>query len=161
VALASAALPLLVAGLAACSTSAGTDATSASEESTEKQARDWDAALSSCLRDAGFDLDDPDLFGDEEGQGATVDWDAVGPATDACLAEVTDERGDRPVTEAEADAQADADAEVDRVRSCLEDHGVEVEDEGEGFFTPPEDVPQDVVTDCDAQDWFPGQGGDQ
>ena len=98
-ALTAAVLPLLVAGLAACSS--GGDDTATSDDSVQKQARTWDTTLATCMRDAGFEFGDPSTDGVSIDGTAGQEWF---DQFDSCLESTTDELGERPVTEAEKKA---------------------------------------------------------
>lgn len=155
-ALAAAALPLFVAGLAACS-SAGT----ASADSIEEQTREWDAALASCVSDAGFDLEDPALLGDDEGKGATADFDALGEALETCQEQVEADHGPRPASEADQDDEEATMKELLRVQECLQEHGVDVHGAEEGVFSASGEIPEDVAATCDAEQFTDPEAADR
>lgn len=155
-ALALAVLPLLVTGLAACSSPTGGD----DEASVEERARDWDRALSQCARDAGFDLDD-------SGEGVAIDVgggdpEALGEALDTCSDEVVAELGERPTTAHEEEQAAEFEKEWERITSCFEEHGVHLDEGGSGDsgLSEAPDVPEDVVAACDAEAVFPTGTGE-
>jgi len=152
-------LPLLVMGLSACSGTDGADGdrdTSAS--SVERQARDFDLALASCMRDAGFEMSDPGNGGSEIDLGAVDDSDAYLEAFTDCQASVTDELGERPFTEAEERQMDEATKEYEKVQECLEEKGVVFPDAENGVVKAP-DVPADVAAACGAEDMFPSGSG--
>lgn len=158
-ALAAAALPLLVAGLASCSSAGtGVDGAPASgagpQDSVEKQARDWDAAYASCMHDAGYESSGP--FGSGEASDGDGPDDAELTASDTCFQETVDDRGQRPVSEAEK-AQDDALVkEYDRVLECLEEKGVDTGEQQDGVIALPQDVPADISAACGADTFLSG-----
>lgn len=148
-------LPLLVAGLAACS-AGGTDAEQ-STDSVQKQARTWDTTLAECMRDAGYEFADPDSEGTSIDAGQDEGWFTQ---FDTCLQSTTDELGERPVSEAEKKANEEADAKFTEVEECLQEHGIDFPraDEGTGpVFKAPE-VPDDVAETCGWDDYVTPAG---
>jgi len=136
------ALPLLLAGLTACS-SGGSD--TADGDGPEAQARAWDAAYVACVEDAGFETEGP--FAGMSTSADPAELDAV----DACFQETTADLGDRPVTEAEEREGEEDLEEYDRVIECFREKGVDVGETQEGVQAPPQDVPDDIVAACDAE----------
>ena len=153
--LALAAVPALVAALAGCS-SGGTGDTSSG--TPEEQARSWDLALTECVRDAGFEMDDPSSGGISISVGEGVDPDAQFAAIQDCQQQVTGERGERPVTEQEKAQGEESSKEYEKVLDCLEEHGVEVpEQSGSGLSKAPE-VPDAVAEACGSPAGFAPTG---
>ena len=142
------AVPALLAGLAACSSADAADET-ASQETVERQAHDWDLALSQCMRDAGFEMDDPQGGGVQISLPEGGDADAYFAAFEDCQASVDDELGERPVSEAEKKAGEEAAKKWEVIQDCLEEHGVEFPDADSGVVAAP-DVPDDVAAECGA-----------
>jgi len=142
------AVPALLAGLAACSSAGAADEV-ASQETVERQAHDWDLALSQCVRDAGFEMDDPTGGGIAVSIPDGGDQEAYFAAMDDCTSSVTDELGERPVSEAEKKQGEEAAKEWAVIQDCLEEHGVEFPDEGSGVAAAP-DIPDDVAAECGA-----------
>jgi len=144
------AVPALLVGLAACS-GAGTDDVAA-QDTVEEQAHDWDLALVQCVRDAGFEMDDPEngaLAFSTDGQG---DQEAYFAAVDDCQRSVVDELGERPVSEAEKEQGEEMAKKWQGVQECLEEHGVEFPEEASGVIAAP-DIPDDLAAECGADEF--------
>jgi len=154
-------LPLLVAGLAACSgtdDAGGTDASgTGSQGSVERQARDFDLALTSCMRDGGFELDDPGTGGAALDLTDVSDPDAYLAALTTCQDDVTAELGERPITDAERRQGEEAAQEFQKIQSCLEDKGVVFPESDSGMVSAPV-VPDDIAAACGAEGMFSSGG---
>lgn len=142
------AVPALLAGLTACSSGDAGDDT-ASQGTVEQQAHDWDLALSQCVRDAGFEMEDPMDGGIALSVPDGGDQEAYFAAIDGCRSSVTDELGERPVSEAEKKAGEEASKKWEVIQACLEEHGVEFPESESGVAAAP-DIPDDVAAECGA-----------
>jgi len=149
-----ASVPLLVLGLAACS-SAEDDSASGSGVKTDSQiasdALAWDVANAECLRGEGFDVPDPSADGSRPGMSADIDLDAFATASGKCDAKVQGDLGPRPVTASEKKAQQEGEAEVRKTNECLRGKGFDVTDPGAGGSGASgglESVPDDALKAC-------------
>jgi hypothetical protein len=143
------ALPLLVAGLSACSAPATEAAPTVSTPSGGEQ-RSYDSfeeyqlALFACLRDEGIDVNDPS----GGGQNITRSDDAFQEAIETCQVEL----GPPPAQEGAGGGSDTADSLRDeqlRIAQCLRDQGVEVADPAPGGdLEIPRDVPSAAFETC-------------
>lgn len=137
-----AAIPALLVALAGCTPAGnGASATPPTKAVTEK---DWWLAHDKCLRDAGMDVGAAD-GGGQSFQAGGSSPEKVLQAMDDCTAKVTDELGERPVSEQDREKQ-DAWAETN---DCLRKQGVEVK---EGAALDPSAIPENVRKACGVAD---------
>jgi len=116
-----AALLLVAPVLAACSTAAD-DPTAGASSGAQGSSSSASAQLGSCLRDAGFDVDDPDLSrGMVIAPPAGVDIDAYVTAFTDCRAELPADQGGQPAPSAD-DLAALQEANLEVAR-CVREKG--------------------------------------
>lgn len=145
------AIPLLVWGLAACSSppseeDAGkSDGKSAGAEMTSEQ---WQVEFAACMREEGIDMPDP-----KNGQvtsSTTNDPEAMKAASQTCLEKL----GDPPAPTAEEQQKGAEEFEkvIEETVECYRDKGYDVADPAPGEAPNiPKDVPADVVDECGGQ----------
>jgi hypothetical protein len=146
-----AAVPLLVVGLAACSSGDGAAGSPGvkSDSQVEDDALAWDVANASCLRSEGLDVEDP---GADDGMRAplTGDMDAVMAAAEKCEEKTNDDLGPRPVTSSEKKSSKEREAEMRETAKCLREKGYEVPDPAADGSADAggEVLPADVLEEC-------------
>lgn len=130
---------LFLAGCSASPTTGGSGTTSEAPSGNAgfSAARDaYDLKLAQCLRDAGFDVKDP-----QPGEGITETGEDLNAAASVCMAEL----GDPP----RADAQMDETEALNTMlgwAECLRERGIEVIEPklGEAFVLPDDATDEDV-----------------
>ena len=147
-----AAVPFLVAGLAAC-TSGGDDAAPGvkSDSQIASDAQKWDVANATCLRGEGIDMPDPSADGMQQGIPMTGDMDAMAASMDKCQKKVTEELGPRPVTAQEKKSMKEYEDSARESAKCLREKGYDVADPsqgGSGLGNGAEAVPTEVLDAC-------------
>lgn len=157
-----AAIPLMLAALAACADAdpPASEGSSAGQESSSAVSReDYQLAFAGCMREHGIDMPDPDADGsiaiDVGG-----DVDAFNTATEACIAEL----GSPPAPEGGGGSVSDEEriAEYLAIAECFREHGVEVRDpEPDGGLDIPDDAPMDVFEQCAPEGISGPAGGGQ
>lgn len=135
---------LILAGCAAAPSGSGGGGTpdAPAGDAGFSAARDaYDLKLAQCLRDAGFDVKDP-----QPGQGITESGDDLNAAASVCMAEL----GDPPRADAKID-ETEALQVMLGWAECLRNRGIEVVEPrlGEAFVLP------DDATDEDAKACIP------
>lgn len=133
------AVALLLAGCSAAPTTGGSGTTpeAPSGNAGFSAARDaYDLKLAQCLRDAGFDVKDP-----QPGEGITETGEDLNAAASVCMAEL----GDPP----RPDAQMDETEALNTMlgwAECLRERGIEVIEPklGEAFVLPDDATDEDV-----------------
>lgn len=132
-ALLGAALLLVAPVLAACSTAAD-DPTAGASSGAQGSTSSASAQLGSCLRDAGFDVDDPDLSrGMVIAPPAGVDIDAYVTAFTDCRAELPADQGGQPAPSAD-DLAALQEANLEVARCVREKGFTDFADPVDGVF---------------------------
>jgi hypothetical protein len=128
-----AALLLVAPVLAACSTAAD-DPTAGASSGAQGSSSSASAQLGSCLRDAGFDVDDPDLSrGVVVAPPAGVDIDAYVTAFTDCRAELPADQGGQPAPSAD-DLAALQEANLEVARCVREKGFTDFADPVDGVF---------------------------
>jgi len=128
-----AALLLVAPVLAACSTAAD-DPTAGASSGAQGSSSSASAQLGSCLRDAGFDVDDPDLSrGMVIAPPAGVDIDAYVTAFTDCRAELPADQGGQPAPSAD-DLAALQEANLEVARCVREKGFTDFADPVDGVF---------------------------
>ena len=128
-----AALLLVAPVLAACSTAAD-DPTAGASSGATGSTSSASAQLGSCLRDAGFDVDDPDLSrGMVIAPPAGVDIDAYVTAFTDCRAELPADQGGQPAPSAD-DLAALQEANLEVARCVREKGFTDFADPVDGVF---------------------------
>ena len=128
-----AALLLVAPVLAACSTAAD-DPTTGASSGAQGSSSSASAQLGSCLRDAGFDVDDPDLSrGMVIAPPAGVDIDAYVTAFTDCRAELPADQGGQPAPSAD-DLAALQEANLEVARCVREKGFTDFADPVDGVF---------------------------
>lgn len=142
-----AAIPLLLAGLAGCTSSADADAQSAAKNSASSgstggvqaqgEYEDWYLGFAKCMREKGVDIPDTP----EPSMSISAD-DGYVEASESCIKEV----GAAPGQDA-GDDSATNDAQ--RVTAkCFRENGFDVPDPKPGQAGMVPDAPQDVIEKC-------------
>lgn len=149
-------VPLMALSLVACSPGQGsTDSTadsgSQSESQIKNQALEWDRANAKCIRDAGFDMPDPNADGTGQAMALDpeVDFTALSAAMDAC----TKKLGTRPATEADKTAMEQYEKDARDSAKCLRENGYDAPDPvpgGPAVSGPgtTADIPADIIEKC-------------
>jgi hypothetical protein len=151
-----AAVPFLLLGLAGCSQGSEAGETDApkSQSEIEKQATDWELAFSACLKGSGVAAGESK---DGEKTAITpkdgVDVEAV---LKKCEQQVTDERGERPVSDANKQEMQEGVDQQRKVAACVREKGYdmpdpEVSEDGGSVSSQMVDVPDDVMKACQMQ----------
>jgi hypothetical protein len=132
------------------SSAPGTTPTSSGPSSSSAEGAlsddDWQVAMARCLREAGYDVEDP-----KSGEGIVVpgeaDMDAVAAAMNTCQAEIG---GPSEPSDPNADATGMEDQEQTlALAACLRREGYDVADPKAGQpLLLPVDIPADVYSEC-------------
>lgn len=125
------AVPLLLVGMAACSTSSGESDESSGASVTEADMQAWSMKYATCMQDQGLDFPDPPK--DPNASAQAFDIDAMGgmdvfeAADKTCRGKL----GEPPMTEEMKKMMEDPQAMQEqtlKLAKCLRDQGYDVED---------------------------------
>jgi hypothetical protein len=145
------AVPALLVALAACS-SDGTDA--ATPDSTEKASAettsfDWDVAKAKCMRDAGYDYQDPSRDGEPRpGLVFGGDGEKLMKDSEKCTSQITKKLGERPVSAAEKKQTEELAKRQEKTNDCLRKAGYDIPEAQGGVMTGSRDIPEEAYEKC-------------
>jgi hypothetical protein len=140
------AVPLLLGALSACGTTDDApDANTTADSGTEsfETFEDYQLAFTSCMRDQGVEMPDPNSNGSIQAQTG----DGFMEAAQVCQ----DELGEPPAAPDAGPSMSDEEqrAEWLEIAACFRDNGFEVPDPGPGeSLTVPMDAPQELFEEC-------------
>jgi hypothetical protein len=137
------AIPLLLGALSACGTEDEPAAGGGDPTGTPQSFDDYQLAFSSCMRDQGVDMPDPNADGSINAQSG----DGFMEAAQVCQEEL----GDPPAASGSGTGMSEEEqrAEWLEIASCFRDNGIDVPDPGPGeTLTVPMDAPDEVHEEC-------------
>lgn len=147
-----AAVPVLLATLAGCSSDSSSG--SGDRPSATTAAYDWDLAYASCMRDEGIDFPDP-APGQTAGRSKVDDEAAFLAADKKCTRAVDSAKGKRPVSDEDRAKRDSWNDQYAGTVDCLRKKGYEVETTDGGF------IPKSRIPDSDFQACAPaGESSD-
>ncbi|MGK9149025.1 hypothetical protein KXS11_15445 [Plantibacter flavus] len=139
------AVPLLIGGLAACSTGGDAEAEGSPSGGTEATWEDYQLAYAKCMRGEGIDYPDPTAEGTLSLKFDEDNAEAMNTASQKC----SDELGTPPAAPGGDKSDAEIREEMLKMAQCFRDNGLDVPDPKEGeAFAIPADAPAEVFEAC-------------